>query len=245
MIELPSATILAEAAQRWATARDQYRDEAIAVGRLLHRYVVARLEEGNNLNEEKRREVKALRCQAIQDAAVNLCLYRTKVNELIRIAAVVDLLSEGPLGTLSYSALRVFRAVIHRAQRGQPLPRTKKDLQSAACITPAQLEEWSIRPEYRKWAQPLFRQAVAEGWDTYRVGSELAKRSKPRRTRGSIRRNELDDKPILVDLDDLAKVGSPRDLADMITSLIRRCTDPVAVAELIRSRLPTTQRKAS
>ena len=244
-----STTLLNEAAQLWTTARDRYRDAAVAVGKLLYRYVVAHLQEADKLNAVERQERGLTRARAIKQAAKRLQLRPPKITELIQTAMVVDLLAAGQsLGTLSFTCLRQFRVVVHRVHRGKHLeraqrPHRSKEEQDKEYVTPSQLEEWGLRAEYT-WAPALFRRAVAENWDAQRIRTELL-RQLPLGRPNAWKEDRVSDKSRLVDLEALAKGGSTRDLADLIADLIRRSTDPVTLAELVRSRLPMTQRKAS
>jgi len=203
----------------------------VRAGRLLRDYVEARLREGDGLPEAGRREAGACRGKATRDAADRLGTTIDKVNELIRVAAVVDLLSGGePVAALPYASLRCFRVVIHRPARGLKCRRSLKDSGAAEASDRAR---WEVRPEYAGRAESLFREADAGGWGEKRVAEAL----RELRGDGGKKDRFRDEGGRGFDPEAMARNSSPRDLADWVARVVGLSSDPPTVMRLVEERL--------
>lgn len=172
---MTTADLLTEAAALWATSRKGYRDGLVGVGRLLQRYVVARVTAGDGMNEQGRRAAGASRMRATADAAAALGSGAVKVRELLRVAAVADLLAPtGGFGALSYSCLRLMRVFVHRPGRGKRVSRVKGG--SDGHLPASALENWAVRPGFAKTAPDLVARAVAGAWRESDLRRELARK---------------------------------------------------------------------
>lgn len=230
-----SAAILEEASRLWATTRSGYRDGMVAVGRLLHRYILARLAEATGMNEAERRAASATRRHAVLAAAERLDVPMARVNQLVAVAAAVDLLSDdGDCGRLSFAGVNAFRVLLCRGS-GKPVRRSKtapgatgRPSTIAGSVDLADREQWRLKPEMDESAAvALFRRAAAEGWHSNAI---LAACRKLAGRRPQAAAHGDDDRPPSCDPFSMARAAHPRDLAEMLAQMVRASRDPAAVA---------------
>ncbi len=163
----PITALVVEAATLWSTTRRGYKEGMLRVGHLLHRYVLGRLAQGDGMSEANRIMAGAVRQGATADAAARLGISVFAVNNLIRAWAAVDLFSDGgETGGLAHSCLRVFGASVRRAGKGKGIRRGRFD----GGVPASELERWVPAED---WAGPMFRRAVAEGWNYSRTRTEV------------------------------------------------------------------------
>ena len=217
---MSATTILDKAAQVWVASRTDYRDAMLRVGRLLHEYVLARLNEG------------ARRMHATREVAERLKIRVLQVNMLMCAEKAVELLGAGDAGELPWSGIKEFRITVQRDRE----KRGRRDR------SPGQ-ESWVVVvPE----AAELFRRAASEGWDVLKIrhavrticGKQTKDYSAPHGYQGKAGAGPASDLLIV------AKVGTARDLTDLLLQAARSANDPLAVVELLRAGLPELERAA-
>lgn len=169
MPTITSTDLLTRAVELWTSTRRQYRDGLLEVGQLLHEFILSRLIEGDGKNEAQRALIGSCRRRAVRDAAVTLSTSVYRINELVRVAAVVDLLSDGDCGGLSYSAIREFQRVIRRVGKGKE---TRRNLRDSTWESSSR-ETWEVWPELAKEAPDLFRRSVDGKWKTNNIVDAL------------------------------------------------------------------------
>jgi hypothetical protein len=246
-VEAPpaSAALLERARQEWTATRAAHRDGSLRVGRLLGEYVRARLAEGDGLPEKDRARAGVSRENAVAEAAKVLRLTRLRINDLIRVAAVVDLLSAGGVvGALSWSALRWFRVLARRKGAGRQQRRS--GALHAGQVEPSDLERWRVRAGLEGRAEALFAEAVAGDWPERTArercqalalearGPAPGKRKSWKAPHGGAGRASV---PAAPDPFTAARKADPRDAADLIVQLVRGSRDPRALARLVLTAL--------
>lgn len=228
--------LLEQAAELYAAAKLNHRDAMLAVGRALQQFVIARLEEADATLPSQCRG-KASRTRAIRDAAARLRTSPGQIRHVLASAAAVDLLSDGkPLGSLGFGAIRCFQRLVRRRSEGRR--RVERSVLRG---------QYFIRACCREWAKGLFAQAVEEGWSQARVRRELATRipertaappadqpskrkTQPKPLRSKANRPAVrPDKDAVAALCAIARVGSPRDVAEALLSVVKEASDPHAV----------------
>lgn len=248
---MTAAEILDEAAALWASSRKRYRDETLRVGRLLHDYVLAWLREAEALPQDVRNAKKLSREYATKTAADRLGVTGARINSTIHHAMIVVLLSnDGDCGGLSLSAVRYFRVLVRRRRCKLTDARANPSDERPDRIAPSGREVWEVLPRYAETGPELFRRAARESWKHDEVRSAVAlltaksakaakaSESSPRRDPSPTRIHG----PERVDLRSLARVAAPRDLAEMIVSMISEADDPGGVLDLVVERLPDFRR---
>lgn len=225
---MTSDELLAKAILRFAASRAEYRDAMVETGQLLHCFILSRLEAADQLNEAERRTVDAVRSKVVMEIVKALRVDRSKVAELLRIAAVADLFSDGNLGSLSYSDLRAFTRLVRRAGKGKFISRSHRD----GGEKPSEWERWIACPKHAAWSKELFVKARDEDWPHDEIVSAIGTGMKPTRAR------EKDDaKPQRTTLDNIAANAAPRDLASMILDMIAKSLDPGTVSRIVGQAL--------
>lgn len=234
-MEIKSSVLLDQIFNLWSSSREKYRDSMIQVGRLLQKFVIARLREADGLNEKDRRKEGLTREASTEEAAERLQVKRAKINELIRTAATVDLLSDsGDMGNLSYTSVRWFRLAIER-KKGI-LRRSKSD-DSEKTIEASDREKWIVKESYVD-PRIIFQTAAREGWNSEQVKIALNPFSTCKHIIQPNRYEENDcmGTPIQSNPLEIAKNSSPRDLAELILSMIRNSQDPNWVLEIVNDQ---------
>ncbi len=238
-----SAQLLEKARQAYVQADLQYRDVLLDIGRTLHDFVLAYLNEGAEVSERQRVERKYTRRRAIEVAAEELKTTEKRINELIVTAMVADLLSQGLcLGNLSHCAIFRFRAFIKRkvASRQNHYGRNGTSIIDA--------ESWIVKPEWEERAKSLFRQAVIEEFSQHKAYDTVKKcnAANPNRLRQQKRKREsagiqrLKTKTAEAhqqQIDDSMKYASCGDVAEKCLALVNQSEDPRGVALLLLARL--------
>lgn len=245
--EVLSESILLEAVEVWKTAKQEYRDAALRVGRLLSDYVIARLQEADDLPEVDRINRNLTRERSIEDAAGRLHIKVPQANMMLRIAKVVELF--GDPGELSYSTIRAFVVLIQRKKcvvaRGR---KTKKGQ-----VKPSESEQWEIKPTTGSDPLELYKRAVTEGWDsvytkeiiTGEVGVKRhagrPPKAKPARRKAESVRSSRPHKELvgerLPTLTSISEKADPRDVADMILEIISACPRSNELKQILREMI--------
>lgn len=157
--------------ESWGKARAEYLRYALETGRTLHEYVLARLQEAEEVTDFRRRQRLGIsRERYVADAAAALGLTRTRVNNMIQVAMLVKILGEGiDLAGCTFGRLRALGALV--ARRAMPGRGWDPILREAGASTSA-VEEWALRPRVSPAeARDLFRRAVR---DRMRLGDIYA-----------------------------------------------------------------------
>jgi predicted fused transcriptional regulator/phosphomethylpyrimidine kinase len=220
-VEVPD-DLLRQAKAVWALSKIASRDAKIEVGGLLKRHLLERLKQVERLSEKQRRVRRANREWIIRHAAANVGMPVNRVYDLIRLAATVELLADGgQVGQLSYSSLRLFRVLVRR-----PVGELKRSSNGPG-MTPVEKEQWEVVPPIQK-SRAIFAMAVAGGYDEAGVRIIL-----PRRAAGRVEERSA-PKPAPIQA---ARLGSPRDVAEMILDMIRGNEDADAVMRILETEL--------
>lgn len=233
--------LLARAKTVYRACDGQYRDGLLEVGGWLHEFVLARLKEGDALNEANRLKRGITRRAAVEEAAAAIDTTAADINRLVATWAVADLLGKGGLGTLGHCAVYRFRCFVRR-RRG-----TRQDVAGhhAGAHQLSNEETWEVKPEFAGEAEALFRRAVAEGWSQHRAASEAARlfakalSSWGRHKQGPKAASENEPHP---DRRAAAKLASPGDVAEMCLELVNASADPWAVAQRLLPELAKVKR---
>lgn len=233
-----SKTILEQAAGIYLAAGKQYRDAMLQVGRLLHEYVLARLREGDLLNEAERREAGATRSRAVLDAARRLGVRAGRVNELIRTAMAEQLLGEGRgAGDLSYASVRHFGVLVAR-RRHKEVRRSRagKAARRPDQPEPSDREVWVAREIKHGDPKALFRKHVEAGSLAKDIARDLcgmkviyrgtqAQRLGRKRSGFVLEEKQSESQDPVA----MARSATPKDLAEWIAALVAESEDPQAV----------------
>lgn len=228
-----SQEILDSLLTTWVQSRSSFRDSRVHCGRLIREYIVQRLREVDDIPAHRR---GISRQGAIEEVCSRLGIRRHVVNELIRISAVVDLFwgKDEPLpDAVTYSMLFGFQFLICRP-KGK-LRRNRRE--EPGTINLSQREQWSIDPDYEDDARRIWKIMINQNLGRGKVIG-LIKEIKPTKERGLYRKSQamqqLQKMP--ADLFYVARNSSPRDLADMIMTLVEHSPSPDLVLKLISQR---------
>jgi hypothetical protein len=226
-VPIVSDTLLDNATAVWANDRSSHRERQLEVGSILHEFVLARLREGYT----RKPDTRTLRGDAVSCAADRLGINVWRINTLIQVWHVVQLLAEGvDLSNLSWASLRLFRMGVCR------LAYDRHDRNP----DPTHREVW-VRSEYAGPLTRLLHLAAEEGMHHRDVancvrqltGKALAKDSySPKNDKRA--RKPTEESYLFA----CASVANPRDLAELITEAVSRSTDPALVTSILLSRLP-------
>jgi hypothetical protein len=165
-----ASTLLDSAVALWSASRLRHRDALLEVGRLLHEYVLARLREGDGLNEADRYTARAVRKVAVEDAGAALGVTRQRVNALISVSQAVacllgpDAIGRGgctppgmggedspppppppALGSLPWHAVRPFSLLVTRARARRTRRARGEGGVRGGCNPPVPMPEGSSR----------------------------------------------------------------------------------------------------
>jgi len=235
--------ILDQAADLFRESSANYRDKILSVGRMIHEYILAKLERGRLVNEEKRLLTGCARNKIVSACANRLEITRARMNELIVDAMVVDLLGGGlPLGNLSHGSIHRFRVFIRRLNGEKQLPGRSKPGKRAGDAVVSGREKWVIKEGFRETAPELFSLAVLEGWTQWEAlkrvkilfrGSEatIPIRKPPP---GSSKHETQKPQEDLSQMKRASAKAGPGDVADMCMELISAAEDPLAVIARLR-----------
>lgn len=222
---LTRATLLYLAAGRG------YGRVAAKVGGLLRQFVLGRLLIADGLREAERISRGLTREKSVALAARALGVTQEKVNDLMRVAAAVELLAgEGGTGKLGYAALRTLSRLVKRNCPGQAVRRAPGD----EGLAPSSRESYATTcpPET---ASRLFREAADAGWLEGACRQRLrglgVLTAPPGPGRHGCRPKHLDG------LVDFAASAIPKDLADMVMALIARSPQADFVADYVLAGL--------
>ncbi len=138
-------------------------------------------------------------------------------------------------GELSYSAISAFRFLIRRTKD----PKSGEFMAAGALEAFRRIrEEWELKVIVGLDSRALFRQAVEERWPVERIRLALApySRAKPKPSAHE-EFSRPSERPSIVQLRDLAKTATPKDLAQIILELIQSSEDPLAVQAALEASL--------
>ncbi len=219
-----SEQLLLTAKSELQRAKRDYRDARLRVGDLMHRYLTVRLQEAHHMTEAERVKAGLTREKMVAGAARRLEVPSYTLHEILRVAAVVRVLSDdGKIGELSYQSLRHLSVLVKRMfqdyVRGEP---------------PASAMVW-VAKECNIDTKGFFRRAIDEGWGTDRVKCEMSYVNVARL--GGRKRKRQRDQNQKSDLFVMARAASPKDLASLLQQLISMSENPTAVIELLREGL--------
>ncbi len=250
--------LLDQAASVFRNGEQDYRDACVTAGRLLHAYVVARVRLGDGMPEDRRTELGHTREAATEDAAGKLRTKRSRITSLIRVAAVVDVLSEGgEVGGLSYASLRALTPLVENRAGDVARGRVPTD---GECL-PSEGLAWrpkQIRGETT--AAETFRRAVREDWGSKAIERHLASLSFPRHggqqprleiigngsNKGKVigYKNPNEANNVVDPIEGVAVgLASPRDVAERLTRLIEQSAEPLTVLTLLEGQLTDLRRR--
>lgn len=242
-----SKVLLDKVEQIYRAAVSNYRDEMLRVGQLLHDYILASAEEAGPLSFKGRLKVGACREFWTKAAATRLGASPDWINKAIRASAAVSLvLGDDPdLGSISYATVRVMGAVVVR-----PSGHIQRDPNYLADgeITFAEKETWEFHPALGEAkAKALYTRCIREGWGRNKASDEVRELSRKRgRTKKSgdvLSVSDCGKLPSIFGIQEIARKASPRDLAEIILSLIDASQDAQAVERAILSGLKTERPK--
>lgn len=238
--------ILARAAAVWVDVRKNFRDGRLEVGAMLQEYIVSVVKNADGASEADRLKNRWTREYAVEDISDTLGMRTGTCHELVRVAMAVRLLSEeGCVGALSYESLRKLAVLVKR--RGIA---TRNSEPSEGELYPSQAEEWVVKSR-AAGARELFLKAVREGWSRDQCVDALATMKVPRHGgRKPAERSPMPDRRCTPEDRSVGRESPfgiaceahPRDLAEMISAMIRKNPRPSAVAEelleMIRDIIP-------
>jgi hypothetical protein len=213
---MDSEAIKREIVDLWAFTHRTLRDSRLQIGRLVRRFIVARLlERPESPRLEKYAGVVGTRSAAVAEVVDVLGVDAVRLNWMVAAAWVVDTLG-GEAGAMSWGAVRAFAVLARRTRDG---------------------DAWSLKDGVDSGAAAdVFRRAATEGWEASRVMAACREMvPKQERTVKGERRvtTEACFKEESCPAEDslaVARVASPRDLADKILQMIAASPD----AELVR-----------
>lgn len=216
-------SLLDQAVAVWTASRIASRDARLAVGGLVAGFIEANLAHTPGMNWRDRKAGGLSRSALIVVAARRLRVCPSGLRELLCVRAVVDLLSDGGhVGNLSYSALRAMWSLVERPSGAVSLTR------QGGGLSAAEKASWRIKGDALE-AKAFFRKAVAEDWACDEVKSALH-----RRARGEAPKKEpTHDLPPGTDLFALARMGTAKDVADLVLQLIRASPEAGVVWGLV------------
>ena len=236
--------ILEKARALYQTALGNYRDALLEVGRMLHRYILARLEEAQAMSGKRRVAMNLSRQAIVKRCEESLGPgRRNRVNDLIRTSMTADLLSGGNLGDLPHGAICPVQGVVYRVGRLADSNRYK--LATDSPIVSAR-ERWAVKEVFQESAPALFCRAVTECWPRDRAREEvrffLKGNSSPTKRQPRLLPDEEEPTVCTSWLKEVragARVASPGDLAELCMELVGASEDPQAVVHRLRGLLAT------
>lgn len=235
MAEQPkSGDLLEQAKALYLSGVAAYRDALLDVGRLLHQFVLARLEEGDGLSEESRFKARLTRRAVVETAATALGVNRQRVNNLIVTAMAADLLGGGIVGDMGIQAIYRFRVYVRRRHGLRGVDAGRRNGPPVS-----DMERWEIKPGFEKKAKAEFERAVTQGYTQLdaKMAADKSGAAKPTMSR---RKNPFrsDERATAVEtVRKSAKQASPGDVADLCMEIIGATADPRATALALQARL--------
>jgi hypothetical protein len=230
-----SQETLEKMSELWRSTGTNYREGMLEVGRMIHLFILQRLEEGDQMGEDKRRKLGITRELCLMTVTQRLGCDRHKTNSLLSTAMAVDLLSGGcPLGEVAYSTVREFKSLVKRVNTGQKRRRKKEQGNRNS----SGIEDWDVNPLYKDWARRLFKKAVKEEWGckkTRRVIQEKTEGMSPKAHRKETKEIEGE----FFDPMHAMRNASVQDAAEMIVTMIRYSQDPGTLKCLLKTKLDT------
>lgn len=253
-----SVELLEKIRSVWLSTRSKFRDGMVEVGQHILAYIRQRLEDGNALNDRERRFKGISREKITLEVARALETHRNKVNELVRIAVVVELLTDGNLGNLSYSSLRTMKALVCRVNRGKAVKRHK--IRHNEGWTPQEevefkdTEVWGIKPQFKEVdVKRLVKEAIENNHGVIWVEKEIqklqrsvitnnVKRNAGMRVKPSIQSvisNDTDSNDI-DDVCDKTRFDIPRNddgILEQVVTLLLASNDPVTLLSSLQEKI--------
>lgn len=218
-----------------------YRDAMLKAGRILHEYVLARLEQSQGLDQAECIRRGLTREQIVKGAASRLETEVHTVNRMIGQAMTLELLGQGvELKGVLIDTVNRFRPFIRRLTGRKDENKWQKPESIRR-----DLETWKIKDGFEDSAKVLFLRAVNEGWlqeqvrnevnVLYRGRSNIPRRglSQPRKEAACREPKDTHERRVSA-----AKRASPGDVAEMCLELIEVAEDPKAVALKLQAMLP-------
>jgi hypothetical protein len=232
---IDSRHLLEAARTTWAQTRQEFRDNAVRTGHLLHRFIKARLLESVGLSERQRFKKGCTRRRAVHDAAVALGISRKCVVALVQTAMVVHLLCpDGNLGTLSHTALKALCPLVRRKSKG-----TDRNV--------AEMEEWvPVKLCNGREPRSVFAQAVREGWNRSRCHEETrrgALNDFQKENKSQSVHEQYTDADTMSGLLTRAKTCTMKDLADLILQLVNACPERAELLAFLQEKLAAEARR--
>ncbi len=230
--EHEAAWLLCAARKLWFSSRESYRDGLLEVGRLLQRFLLAKAADAAGLDRRQAADLGKCRSDAVLEAMKALRINRNRVYSLIATAKAVELLSEeGRLGKLSYASVAAFKHTVARKADDVKSWVTKSEMAAYRTVR----EEWHVKDRLPFNPTYLFRKAAKESWTTIDIGRAM--RTAHALSPAAPAAPSANGPPPLSVLQEIARLATPRDLAEIIAGLISVSSDPKAVMEaLARTR---------
>lgn len=228
MSDLSSEAILVQLQAHYRAGCADFRDRMLVCGGLVHRYLLAYLEEGDRLSEVARLKAEITRSNGIRLAAAKLGIPETHVRRMLSAAMFVDLVGE-PVVSLSYWSL-IYLSRFARRKVGVGKSAGHRN-ETASCS-----ERWELRERFAAKAVALFRTAEAENWGLVRVKAEFmavlfgCADRRPRTNRAVVEKRQS----IIDELHGSVKAAAPGDVAEICIELIERAENPADVAIRLR-----------
>lgn len=238
----PADELLERIDTLWAQTRTQYRDRMLRIGKMLHEYVLLRLKEGDLLGCVERARKGITRSCIVETLASRLNTGAPKINEVIRAAMGVELLSkDGNIGDLSYSCFRYLYLIIERKYIPREQIHRRVGNVTPGAIPPSSREQWRIRPGMEQKARALFAKAVEGSWKASKFLEEFRSLRHPEKRKcydwASFGSSDH------FDWLRAARESSPRDVAEMITKMIEQSKSPDMVTRILLNVLLGKQSK--
>jgi len=232
-------SLLVQAERAYRDGEAKYRDTLIATGRLLHAFVLAGLREGDGATDRARHAAGITRCGLVARAAERLGATPLRINHMIHLTAVVDLLSDGgDVGGMGYGALWRFSVFVRRSAEGYRRADGRRDSRRSVSLC----ETWVVKPDYATAAVELFRRGAREGFTAAQAVAEVGKLFRGGR-KGKSRR--LSPKAVRK-ADNAAAAfarAAPGDAADACMRLVLANEDPWQVAQRLIAELQKVPRR--
>lgn len=165
-----ASALLEKAKVAYRGGRANFRTCLLETGRLLHQYIIAFLHQGDGMQDYERLPRKITRRQAVVNASTALELTRHRINELIAVAMVVDLLWDGSdLRNAWHGTLTRFRGFVTRKKGDE-----ESDYGPPDGPDVWESEIWTAHPKFESEARALLRRAVDESFNQIRAEKEVS-----------------------------------------------------------------------
>lgn len=231
---------LSQAIREWQTSACTRRDLYLKIGRLLHLHLMQALQQKDE-ESTPTSKIIPLRKNLLQEASQRLEIARHDLREILASAMVVELLSDnGDLGKTSFEKITLFIPLIKR----------KKGYGHTRELPYADHERWEVADEA---AIEVFRRMVAENLpfaETWKLTTSMNQNAAHNRNKGyrkdgkntPWRQKAAEENEFLrIDIPKVVKVGSPREVAEILYEEVLSNFDPVATARNLIAMLQDSQ----